>query len=50
MTIRLLALLLERSLVQLLEAEGANEVLRVELSEHGRDATARDGFVASGAQ
>ena len=50
MTIRFLALLLERALVQLLEAEGADEVLRVELPEHGGDATAGDGLVAAGAQ
>ena len=34
----------------LLEAEGAEEVLRVELAEHGRDAAAGDGLVAAGAE
>ena len=34
----------------LLEAEGAEEVLRVELAEHGGDAAAGDGLVAAGAE
>lgn len=50
MTVWLLVLLLEGSLVELLEAEGAEKVLWVELSEHGRDAPARDGLVAAGAE
>ena len=50
MAIRLLPLLLEGALVQLLQAEGANEVFRVELPEHGRDASAGNGLVASGAE
>jgi hypothetical protein len=32
----LVVLLLERALVKLLQAEGADEVLRVEFPEHGR--------------
>ncbi len=50
MTIRLLALLLERPLVQLLQAERADEVFWMELPEHGGDASAGDGLVAAGAQ
>lgn len=48
--VRLVVLLFERALVELLEAEGAHEVLRVELLAHGRDAAARDGLLAAGAQ
>lgn len=43
-------LLLERALVQLLQAKGAHKVLRVELAEHGGDASASDGLRAAGAQ
>ena len=50
MAVRLVALLLEGALVHLLQAEGANEVFRVELPEHGRDASAGNGLVASGAE
>ena len=50
MAIGFLALFLERPLVQLLEAEGADEMLRVELPEHGGNAAAGDGLVAAGAQ
>ena len=38
----LVVLLLERSLVELLEAERAHEVFRVELLEHGRHAAPGD--------
>lgn len=50
MAVRLIVLLLERALVQLLQAERADEVLRMELAEHGRDAPARYRLVAAGAQ
>lgn len=50
MTVRLVVLLLEGALVQLSQAEGADEVLRVVLAEHGRDAAPRDRLVAPGAQ
>lgn len=50
LTVRLVVLLLEGALVELLEAEGAHEVLRVELLGHGGDAAARDGLLAAGAQ
>lgn len=45
----LVLLLLERPLVDLFEAEGADEVLGVKLPEHGRDAAARDQVLARGA-
>ena len=38
--IRFVVLFLESSLVELLETEGTEEMLRVELPEHRRDATA----------
>ena len=41
---------LEGPLVELLEAEGADKVLGVELPEHGGDATTVDGFAAPGAR
>lgn len=50
MAVRLVVLLLERALVQLLQAERAHEVLRVELAEHGRDAPSRYRLVAAGTQ
>lgn len=50
LTVRLVVLLLEGALVELLEAEGTDEVLRVELLGHGGDAAARDGLLAAGAQ
>ena len=50
MTVRLFSLLLKSSLVELLQAEGTDEVFRVELPEHGGDATAGDRLVASGAK
>lgn len=46
----LVLLLLESALIQLLQAEGADEVFRVEFLEHGRDAASGDGFGAPGAQ
>lgn len=48
--IGLVVLLLEGALVQLLQAEGAHKVFRVELAEHGRNATTGDGFRATSAQ
>lgn len=50
MAVRLIVLLLEGALVELPEAEGADEVLRVELAEHGGDAAAGDGLVAARAE
>lgn len=41
--------LLEGPLVDLFKAEGADEVLGVELPEHGGDAAAGDHVLASGA-
>jgi hypothetical protein len=49
-TVRLFSLLLESSLVELLQAEGADEMFRVELPEHGGDAATGNRFVAAGAQ
>lgn len=49
-TVGLVVLLLERALVQLLQAEGAHEMLRMEFLEHGRNAASGDGFRAAGAQ
>ena len=40
-------LLFERSFVQLLQAEGAHEMLGVELTVHGRDTAPRDGLLAA---
>lgn len=50
MAVGLVVLLLEGALVQLLQAEGAHKVLRVELAEHGGNAAAGDGLGAAGAQ
>lgn len=50
LAVGLVVLLLEGALVELLEAEGADKVLRVELLAHGGDAAARDGLLAAGAQ
>lgn len=50
MAVRFVVLFFEGSLVELLEAEGADEVLGVELAEHGRDAAPGDGLMAAGAQ
>jgi hypothetical protein len=47
MTVGLVVLFLECAFVQLLEAEGADEVLRMKLPEHGRDAPTSDGLVAT---
>jgi len=49
-TVRLVVLLFERALVELLEAERADEVLGMVLAEHGSDAAARDGLVTASAQ
>lgn len=49
-TVRLVVLLFERAFVELLQAEGADEVFRVELLGHGGDAAARDGLLAARAQ
>jgi len=46
--VRLIILLLEGALVELLEAEGTHEVLRVELLEHGCDAATCDGLLTGG--
>lgn len=43
-------LFFEGAFVELLQAEGADKVLRVELLGHGGDAAARDGLLAAGAQ
>lgn len=50
LAVGLVVLLFERALVELLQAEGADKVLRVELLGHGRDAAARDGLLAAGAE
>lgn len=50
LAVGLVVLLLEGPLVELLEAEGADEVLGVELLGHGGDAAAGDGFLAAGAE
>ena len=42
--------LLEGALVELLEAERADKMLRVKLFEHCSDAPARDGLLAARAQ
>ena len=47
MAVGLVVLLLEGALVELLQAEGADKVLRVELLEHGRDTAACDGLLAA---
>lgn len=46
----LILLLLERALVQLLEAEGADKVFRMEFLEHGRNAAPRYGLRAASAE
>ena len=48
MAVRLLPALLEAALVELFEAVGADEVLRVELPHHGGDDATRDAPVARG--
>ena len=50
MAVRLLSLLLEGSLIKLLETEGTNKMFRMKLLAHGRDASSGDGFLASGAK
>lgn len=50
LTVRLVVLLLEGALVELLEAKGTDEVLWVEFLGHGGDAAASDGLLAAGAQ
>lgn len=50
LAVGLVVLLLEGALVELLEAEGTDEVLGVELLGHGGDAAAGDGLLAPGAQ
>lgn len=49
-TVGLVAGLLERALVQLLQAERAHKVLRMEFTEHGGDAAAGYRFGTAGAQ
>ncbi len=44
------AVLLERPLVEQFETEGTGEVLRVPFLAHGRDGLAGDGFLAAGAE
>ena len=50
MTVRLLVLLLKRSFIELLQAERADEVFRVELFVHGGDTAACDWLVTAGAE
>lgn len=50
MAVGLVLLLLKRALVELFETEGADEMLRVELSAHSGDAAAGDGALAARAQ
>lgn len=50
MTVGFITLLLERSLVELLQTESTDEMLRMEFPEHGRYTTPRYRFVATGAQ
>lgn len=50
MAVGFVVLLLEGALVQLLQAEGAHEMLRVEFLEHRRNTPAGDGLGAPGAQ
>lgn len=49
-TIRLVVLFLECSFVELLQAEGTNEMFRVELLAHGSDTPAGDGLLTAGTQ
>lgn len=50
MTVGFITLLLERSLVELLQTESTDEMLRMEFPEHGRYTASRYRFVATGAQ
>ena len=47
-TVRFVGLLFERALVQQLQTVRTDKVLRVELAEHGGDATAGDWLLATG--
>lgn len=47
MTVWLVRLLLKGALVELLETEGADKVLRMEFAEHGRDASSADRFMTT---
>lgn len=49
-TIRLIVLFLECPFVKLLQAEGTNEMFRVELLAHGCDTPAGDGLLTAGTQ
>lgn len=50
MAVWFVVLLLEGALVELLEAEGTDKMLRVELLAHGCDATACYGLLAAGTE
>lgn len=50
LTVRLVVLLFEGALVELLETEGTDKMLRMKLLAHGCDAAARDGFLTAGTQ
>ena len=50
LAVGVVAMFLESPLVEQLEAEGAGEVVRVELLAHGRHALAGDGFLTLGAE
>lgn len=50
MAVRFVVLFFKGAFVELLQAEGADKVLRVELLGHGGDAAARDGLLAAGAE
>lgn len=50
MAVRFIVLFLEGAFIELSEAEGAYEVFRMELPEHGCDAAASDWFVAAGTE
>lgn len=47
MAVRLVILLFECSLVELLQAEGTDKMLRVELAVHGSDAASCDRFATA---
>lgn len=50
MAIGLVVLFFEGALVELFQTERTHKMFGVKLSEHGRDAPPRDGFVAAGAE
>lgn len=50
LTVGFVVLLFESAFVELFQAEGTDEVLRVELLGHGGDAAARDGLLTAGAE